>query len=321
MAPVPDFGEPDAHRVGVGAMPNLPSSNLPAPARLRVGVISAGRVGTSLGLALEGAGHIVTDVAAASSDSRRRAAEAFPLARIAAPEAVAAAAELLVLAVPDPVLPELVRRLLPVANRSAIVLHTSGALGAEILAPLHERGATVVAFHPAMTFTDPSVDAARIAACAIGITALDEIGYAVGQALALELGAEPVRIGEAARPLYHAALAHGANHLVALVDDAVAALRAALDTTTDTVGGPAQGMAQRVLAPLARAALDNALRSGAAALTGPSARGDAAAVGRHLAALDEMDPAITDAYRAQSRRAAHQSGTSAKIEPVLQENR
>ena len=174
-----------------------------------------------------------------------------------------------------------------------------------------------------MTFVDDPEDTVRLADCCIGITAADEIGHAVGQALALELGAEPVRVPEAARPLYHAALAHGANHLVALGDDAVLALRAALagGIGADTVGGPAEGLAERVLAPLARAALDNALARGPAALTGPAARGDARTVARHLTALATVDPTdgprIADAYRAQSRRAAAQSGNSATIDPVL----
>ena len=309
-------------------MPEFPDSpdllagipNPPAPARLSVGVISAGRVGSALGAALERAGHIVTAASAPSDRSRARAAQLLPEARIAAPSAVAEKAELLILAVPDTALPDLVAELAATVNPSAIVLHTSGALGVGVLAPLAELGCTTIAFHPAMTFVDDAEDTARFASCCIGITASDEVGHAVGQALALELGAEPVRVPESARALYHAALAHGANHLVALVDDAVLALRAALAAGVglDTVGGPADGLAERVLAPLAGAALDNALRSGAAALTGPAARGDAAAVARHLTALDTVDPAITDAYRAQSRRAAAQSGTSAVIEPVLQ---
>lgn len=303
-------------------------ANCPTPARLSVGVISAGRVGTALGSALENVGHIVSAVAAPSDRSRERAALRLPEARVAAPSDIAAKAELLILAVPDTELPALVDELAATINPSAIVLHTSGALGVGVLAPLARLGCTVLAFHPAMTFVDDQSDtgdAAALANCCIGITAADEVGHAVGQALALELGAEPVRVPEAARPLYHAALAHGANHMVALVDDAVTALRAALagGIGRDTVGGPSAGLAERVLAPLARAALDNALRSGPAALTGPAARGDAATVARHLAAIDGFDaalgPPIAAAYRAQSRRAAAQSHTSAAIDPVLEE--
>lgn len=320
---MPEFSDsPDA----VDQLAGIP--NPPTPARLSVGVISAGRVGTALGAALERAGHIVTAASAPSNRSRDRAALRLPEARVDAPAVIAEKAELLILAVPDTELPALVDELADRVNPSAIVLHTSGALGVAVLAPLARLGCTTIAFHPAMTFVDDPDDTARLADCCFGITAADEIGHAVGQALALEIGAEPVRVPESARPLYHAALAHGANHLVALVDDAVVALRAALaggvglDDPEFLGGGSVDALAERVLAPLARAALENALARGPSALTGPAARGDAAAVTRHLAAIDAVEPAITDAYRAQSRRAAAQSGTSAMIDPVLEkENR
>ncbi|CAM3477409.1 Rossmann-like and DUF2520 domain-containing protein [Tsukamurella hominis] len=320
---MPEFSDsPDA----VDPLSGIP--NPPTPARLSVGVISAGRVGTALGAALERAGHIVTAASAPSNRSRERAARRLPEARVDAPAVIAEKAELLILAVPDTELPALVEGLAERINPSAIVLHTSGALGVGVLAPLARLGCTTIAFHPAMTFVDDPDDTARLATCCIGITAADEIGHAVGQAIALEIGAEPVRVPETARPLYHAALAHGANHLVALVDDAVVALRAALaggvglDDPEFLGGGSVDALAERVLAPLARAALENALARGPSALTGPAARGDAAAVTRHLAAIDTVDPAITDAYRAQSRRAAAQSGTSAMIDPALEkENR
>ncbi|GAA4384557.1 DUF2520 domain-containing protein [Tsukamurella soli] len=296
-----------------GGIPN------PAPARLSVGIVSAGRVGTALGEALERVGHIVSAVSAPSSTSRARAARRLPEAAIREPAAVAAHAELLILAVPDTVLAQCVEGLAPLVNPSAIVLHTSGATGVGVLAPLSVRGCTTVAFHPAMTFVDAPEDTDRLRSACVGVTAVDEVGYAVGQALAIELGAEPVRVREDARALYHAALSHGANHLVALIDDAVAALTVALDggAHQDSVGGPAAGLPERVLGPLARAALENALRSGPAALTGPAARGDADTVRRHRAALDAVDPPIAAAYRAQSRRAASQSGTLSILDTVL----
>lgn len=315
---MPEFSDsPDA----VDQLAGIP--NPPTPARLSVGVISAGRVGTALGAALERAGHIVTAVSAPSSRSRTRAAQRLPEARVDDPGSIAETAELLILAVPDTELPALVESLAARINPSAIALHTSGALGVGVLAPLARLGCTTIAFHPAMTFVDDSDDTARLITCCIGITAADEIGHAVGQAIALEIGAEPVRVPESARPLYHAALAHGANHLVALVDDAVVALRAALAggvglDDPEILGGSVESLAERVLAPLARAALENALARGPSALTGPAARGDAAAVTRHLAAIDTVDPAITAAYRAQSRRAAAQAGTSAVIDPALE---
>ena len=140
-------------------------------------------------------------------------------------------AELLLLAVPDAELARLVSgsgghvvRCKP----GTIVVHTSGANGIGILAPLTEHGCVPLAIHPAMTFTGADEDIARLADTCFGITAADEIGYAIAQALVLEIGGEPFGVREDARTLYHAALAHASNHVVTVVADALEALRAAL---------------------------------------------------------------------------------------------
>jgi predicted short-subunit dehydrogenase-like oxidoreductase (DUF2520 family) len=130
-----------------------------------------------------------------------------------------------------------------------------------------------------------------------------------------------VRVREDSRTLYHAALAHGSNHLVTLIVDAVAALRNALagqellgqEPITDEVSG----LPERVLAPLVSAALDNALRRGKSALTGPVARGDFEAVARHLGALREMDPDLAEGYRAMSLRTAQNTGSDEHMFRVL----
>ena len=144
-----------------------------------------------------------------------------------------------------------------------IVAHTSGAHGLAVLGDVHG-----MALHPAMTFTGTDGDLDRLPGIAWGVTARDR---AFATRLVADLGGVPEWIAEDARPLYHAALAHGANHLVTLVNEAADLLRAA-------------GVEQpgRVLSPLLRAALDNALRLGDAALTGPVSRGDAGTVGEHL---------------------------------------
>jgi len=143
-----------------------------------------------------------------------------------------------------------------------IVVHTCGAHGVEVLAPAADRGALPLALHPVMTFTGRAEDLDRLTTCCFGVTAGDgdEAAWSVGEALVMEMGAEPVRVPDAARPLYHTALAHGANHLVTLVAEAADLLREA------GVGDP-----NRMLGPLLSAALDNALRHGDRALTGPVA--------------------------------------------------
>ncbi len=107
------------------------------------------------------------------------------------------------------------------------------------------------------------------------------------------MGGEPIWVPEEQRVLYHAALANGGNYLVTLVTQSVDLLAAA---------GVEQP--QRLIAPLLSAALDNALRLGDQALTGPVARGDADTVAAHIAAITAISPAAAAAYVALGRLTA-----------------
>ncbi len=289
-------------------------TNWPAPARLTVGIVSAGRVGTTIGQALERADHVVGAVSAGSAESRDRARRRLPESEVLAPAEVAARCELLILAVPDDRLATVIADLAAsgAVRSGTIVAHTAGALGVRVLDPLTELGALPLALHPAMTFIGSEEDTDRLRSCCFGITAADDIGLAIGQSLVLEMGAEPVHIRESDRTLYHAAVAHGANHLVALVSDAAAALRTVLDGQDVS--------AERVLGPILVAALDNTLRSGPKALTGPVMRGDTAAVARHLSALSATDEGIAQSYRAMARRAASYTDPPADMIELLEGN-
>jgi predicted short-subunit dehydrogenase-like oxidoreductase (DUF2520 family) len=293
------------------------------PARLSIGVISAGRVGTALGVALEGAEHVVVACSAISRASRQRAERRLPDTPVLPVPDVAARAELLLLAVPDAELAALVSGLAVTGavRPGTIVVHTSGANGVGVLAPLTDLGCIPLAIHPAMTFTGADEDIVRLREACFGITAADEVGYAIAQSLVLEIGGEPFRVREDARTLYHAALAHGGNHVITVLLDAVEALRAALsgqellgqEMVVDAPGG----LAERIIAPLARASLENALTRGQGALTGPVARGDAAAVAGHLAALAEVDPELAESYRANSLRTAQRARAPQDVFAVL----
>jgi predicted short-subunit dehydrogenase-like oxidoreductase (DUF2520 family) len=267
------------------------------PARLAVGVVSAGRAGSVLGAAWSAAGHHVIATSGVSRASVKRAGELLPGVPLLAPDEVVTRADLALLAVPDDVLAGLVRGLAAAdAFRAGqIVVHTSGSHGVGVLGPAAELGVLPLALHPVMTFTGRVEDVARLAGCSVGVTATadDEAAWSVGEALVVEMGAEPVRVAESLRPLYHAALAHGANHLVTLVRDCAEILEKA------GIGQP-----ERLLAPLLSAALDNALRHGDRALTGPVARGDARTVAGHLRELRAADPELERTYRVLARRTA-----------------
>lgn len=264
------------------------------PARLAVGVIGAGRVGAVLAAALARAGHRVVAIAAVSVQSCDRAARLVPNATILPPDDVAAAAELLVLAVPDDALAGLVTGLANarVVRRGTLVAHTSGAHGIDVLEPLTADGALPLALHPVMTFTGTEVDVQRLDGACFGVTTTEAL-RPVAEALVIEMGSEPVWIAEHLRTTYHAGLAFGANNLVTLVTESAEVLaRAGVESP------------QRMLGPLLGAALDNALRHGDRALTGPVARGDAGTVAAHLQAIRTQAPDATAAYIEMSRLTA-----------------
>ena len=233
----------------------------------------------------------------------RRAEALLPDVPLRAPDEVVRGVDLALLAVPDDVLPGLVRGLAAAGSFRAgqIVVHTSGARGVSVLAPATEHGVLPLALHPVMTFTGRVEDVARLAGCSVGVTATagDEAGWSVGEALVVEMGAEPVRIDEQVRPLYHAALAHGANHLITLVRDCV-----------DTLERAGVHPADRLVAPLLSAALDNALRHGDRALTGPVARGDIETVRTHLRVLAADDPDLAATYRVLAARTARRAAAA-----------
>jgi predicted short-subunit dehydrogenase-like oxidoreductase (DUF2520 family) len=227
-------------------------------------------------------------------------------------EEVIARAELILLTVPDDVLPSLIAGLSATGSWQAgqLVVHTSGRYGTAIFDVAAGHHILGLALHPVMTFTGTSMDLVRLADCCFGITAPQAL-RAVAEALVLEMGAEPVWIREQDRPMYHAGLAHGANHLVTLVAQAL-----------QIVGSAGVQDPQRLMAPLLQAALDNALRLGDGALTGPVARGDAGTVAAHLAQLNQQTPDIRPTYVALARATAERalaSGrlTAADVEPLL----
>jgi predicted short-subunit dehydrogenase-like oxidoreductase (DUF2520 family) len=158
-----------------------------------------------------------------------------------------------------------------------LVGHCSGATGLDALAPHEGFG-----LHPLMTVTRAGADFAG-AGCAIGATSARALDTA--RRLAHELGMRPIEIADGDRATYHAAAAIASNFLVTV--------EAAAERLAATVG-----VSRELLAPLVRAAADTWAREGAAALTGPIARGDEATVARHRDAIARRTPDLLGLYDA-----------------------
>ncbi len=266
----------------------------------RIGVLGAGRVGAVLSTALRAAGHEIVAASGDSAASLHRIATLLPGVEVVKPTDVARSCDLLLLTVPDDMLQNVVSMLTAsgAIRRGQYVAHTSGRHGLSVLQPAADVGAHVLALHPAMTFTGTATDLDRLPGIAWGVTAADR---AFATRLVADLRGIPEWIAEDKRPVYHSALAHGANHLVTLVNEAADLLRAAGVERPDAV-----------LSPLLHAALDNALRLGDAALTGPVSRGDAGTVRKHL---DRMPVDAVPAYLALARRTADRAIAAGRLRP------
>jgi len=215
--------------------------------------IGSGRAGRSLALALSSAGWEIAGHLG-RHDDLTRAAEGVDVLVIATPDdAVAATAGAV-----DPA-------------TSTVVLHLSGCLGLDVLAP-HRRRA---ALHPLVPLPDPEIGARRLAGGATFAVA----GDPVARRMAESLGGRAVTVADADRPAYHAAACIAANHVVALLGQ--------VERVAACAGLPLDAFLE-----LARAAVDDVARLGpAGALTGPAARGDWATLSRHGQALPPQERA------------------------------
>lgn len=169
--------------------------------RLRVGIIGAGRVGPVIGAALAGAGHAIVSITGGSDDDR--IAAILPGVTIRDPQDVVRESQLVVIAVPHDQIEGLVRGLaeLDAWQPGQLVVHTDPAFGTDVLAPAMARGAIPLAIHPAIAFTGTSIDLRTLIGAYAAVTAPAPV-LPIAQALAVELGCEPVIIAEADRPAY-----------------------------------------------------------------------------------------------------------------------
>lgn len=258
----------------------------------QIGIIGSGRVAQALALGL--APHSDARVLIWGRSHGRAIAAADRGGALAVSQLgkIAHDCDLIAIAVSDDALAIVAADLanvMPVAG-TAFVFHVSGGSGAGVLDPLRSTEVLTAAVHPAMTFTgDPASEVRRMADARFAVTGSSPEASAQARHIVKLLRGIAVDVSEERRPLYHAALCHASNHLVTLMAGASHALtRAGIDE-------PAA-----LLAPLVRAALENSLERGFAALSGPILRGDNRTIEGHLDALHAWDAELLPAYRAMA---------------------
>lgn len=228
--------------------------------RLGVGIIGAGRVGPVIGAALGGAGHAVVGITP-GSDPERVAAVLPGVPTLDAPEVVRRS-ELVIVAVPHSQLDGLVTGLAAVGawQPGQLVLHTDAAYGTGVLAPAVAMGAIPLAVHPAIAFTGTSIDLRQLPGSYAAVTAPGPV-LPIAQALAVELGCEPVVVAEQDRAVYAEAIGAATEFSRSIVRQAASLLSEA--------GVPEPG---RYLSALVHSTIDHALAgTGSAGTVDPPA--------------------------------------------------
>lgn len=192
--------------------------------RLGVGIIGAGRVGPVIGAALAGAGHAITGITSGSDDDR--VAGVLPDVPVLDAAEVLRRSELVILAVPHGELPGLVNGLAELGawQPGQLVLHTDPAHGIGVLEPAQRAGAIPLAVHPAISFTGTSIDLRQLHAAFAAVTAPAAV-LPIAQALAVELGCEPIVIGEDDRAAYAEAIATASEFSRAIIGQSTSLLR------------------------------------------------------------------------------------------------
>jgi predicted short-subunit dehydrogenase-like oxidoreductase (DUF2520 family) len=271
-----------------------------------IGIVGAGAVGTALGLAFTRAGWPIAAVASRDAARRERFirlvgadVHAYP-----DPTPLLDEVELVFLTVPDDAIGAVAASIHLYSGQA--IVHTSGLLGPEVLAPALAAGTQAGTFHPLVAFADTERAVAALKGATIALEGDDQL-VALLARLAEAVGATPVRLAPGSKAAYHAAAVLAAGGLVALLDAIVELGR---------VAGLAEAAALDVYTPLARQTIDNARALGVrAALTGPATRGDVGTLRAHLAELGRSAPGVLPLYVAAADREIDLAEARGAIDP------
>jgi len=261
-----------------------------------VSIIGAGRLGTTLAVALSRKGYSIESLVARHAQTARKAAGLLngdTQALAAKQFNLLKPADLFLIATPDDQVASVAAELAKLdLDRKPAALHTSGALSAEVLSPLRKKGWSTGSIHPLVSVTDGGRAELRGAFWSLEG---DKEALRIGKAIVDDLGGESFSIRSEDKPLYHAAAVMSAGNVVALFDVAIEMLvRCGLSRKT----------ARGILQPLIASTVQNLeTRDPVDALTGTFARGDIETVKLHIAALEKRKLSdATELYRLLGRR-------------------
>ncbi|HUE84049.1 MAG TPA: Rossmann-like and DUF2520 domain-containing protein [Pyrinomonadaceae bacterium] len=259
-----------------------------------VSIVGAGRLGTALALALAKAGYQIQALVSRRLSRARKAATLLgrPVFALSARRLdQIPPTNLIIIATPDDDIEGVAQALAALKippSGLRTVLHTSGALSAEVLDPIAKTGISTGSLHPLIAVSDSRSGAAELRGAFYCIEG-HKLASQIARSIVFDLKGQSFSIESRDKSLYHASAVMASGHVVALFDVAVRLL---------VRSGLAENRARRVLIPLLQSTVQNlAVAPPGRALTGTFRRGDFATVKRHMAALKEIsEPEVLAIY-------------------------
>ena len=273
----------------------------------RLGIVGTGALGSVLARRLADCGYRVEALINRTVEKAVRIAPMVGAAVVSSRVAdLPADLDAVFLCVPDDNLEALAEELshLPRSWSGCTVVHTSGALASDVLAPIAAEGAHVLSFHPIQTFSLNSTPD-TFEGIYVDVEG-DERAVAFGERLALGIGATPLVITKEGKGRLHLAASILSNYSVVLASMAGEVMKT-VGYDWDRTGA--------IFQPLVARTWQNLLSgTPARVLTGPVVRGDVKTVELHLETLKEHLPHLLEPYAALAEEAARLSLESGRLD-------
>jgi predicted short-subunit dehydrogenase-like oxidoreductase (DUF2520 family) len=187
-----------------------------------VSIIGTGRLGTTLAIALAAQGYPIRSLVARRAQSARKAATLLDKeVQVLATKQLDSLlpSEVFLITVPDDQIAGVATKLSRLQlEAKATALHTSGALSAEVLAPLRKKEWHTGSIHPLASISDAGKDA--LSGAFWGIEG-DKAALQIAKSIVRDLNGESFSIRSEDKPLYHAAAVMASGNVVALFDVAL----------------------------------------------------------------------------------------------------
>lgn len=280
---------------------------------MKIAIVGAGNVGTTLAVLLKEAGHTICGVASRSAASAARTGGRLGVPHGAYPPAFTREADVTFLTVPDRAIAEVCAAIAADDGfrPGSIVIHTSGAHNSALLSPARANGCWTLSFHPLQSFASPESGIKNLPGSFVTIEG-DAAALPAARLLAADLSCQLLEIPTENKALYHAAACLVCNYFVTLVDLGLQLLEAA---------GIKRESGLPAIRPLLECTLQNVTRTGPAqSLTGPIARGDSGTVQAHLEAMERLTPSLIPLYKALGTATVGVAAAKGTLAPAEQES-